>query len=307
MPNWALCINRLGGRTMSLLREKILQSAIRLFAEKGYQATSIQDIADDCSIAKGSIYKYYDSKEELYISILEKRQQDMIDAVEKIRERKLPSRETFLEEIAYQLEFFLKHGYYISRDYNELPPANSDKIGAVIHQLQLNMFRYYQDILIRHYGNAISEWKWDATAIFNGLIREYTFHLLFGFKPLAQKELTVFIAERMDDFVEGLAQRPPRPLLTDELMKEYSMINLEALTHTQKLRRAALMDMIESIIPDLSITNSRKKDLAEVVVMLREEFTKERPRNFLIQALLRDLSSENELRFYTSQIQPKTI
>lgn len=292
---------------MSLLKEKILQSAIRLFAEKGYQATSIQDIVDDCSIAKGSIYKYYDSKEELYISILEKRQQDMIDAVEKIRERKLPSRETFLEEIAYQLEFFLKHGYYISRDHNELPPANSDKIGAVIHQLQLNMFRYYQDILIRHYGNAISEWKWDATAIFNGLIREYTFHLLFGFKPLAQKELTVFIAERMDDLVEGLAQRPPRPLLTDELMKEYSMINLEALTHTQKLRRAALMDMIESIIPDLSITNSRKKDLAEVVVMLREEFTKERPRNFLIQALLRDLSSENELRFYTSQIQPKTI
>jgi len=288
---------------MSLLKEKILQSAIRLFAEKGYQATSIQDIADDCSIAKGSIYKYYGSKEDLYISILEKRQQDMIDAVEKIRERKLPIRETFLEEIAYQFDFFLEHGYYISRDHNELPPANSDKIGSVIHQLQLNMFRYYQDILIRHYGKAISEWKWDATAIFNGLIREYTFHVLFGFKPLVQKELTVYIAERMDDFVEGLAHRPPRPLLTDELMKEYSMINLEALTFTQELRRAALMEMIESIIPDLPITNTRKKDLSEVAVMLREEFTKEHPRNFLIQALLRDLSSENELGFYANQIQ----
>lgn len=287
---------------MSLLKEKILQSAIRFFAEKGYQATSIQDIADDCSIAKGSIYKFYGSKEELYINILHKRQQDMIDAVERIRKRELPKRETFLEEIAYQFDFFIEHGYYISRDHNELPPTNSDKIGSVIHQLQMNMFRYYQDILLRHYGNAISEWKWDVTAIFNGLIREYTFHVLFGFKPLVQKELAAFIAERMDDLVQGLAQRSPRPLLTDELMKEYSMINLEALTYTQEIRRTALMDMIESIIPDLSITNSRKKDLSEVAAMLREEFIKEQPRSFLIQALLRDLSSEIELGFYTSQL-----
>lgn len=288
---------------MSLLKEKILQSAIRFFAEKGYQATSIQDIADDCSIAKGSIYKYYGSKEELYISILQKRQQAMIDAVENIRKRELPRRETFLEEIAYQFNFFIEHGYYISRDHNELPPANSDKIGSVIHQLQMNMFRYYQDILLRYYGDAISDWKWDVTAVLNGLIREYTFHVLFGFKPLVQKELAVFIAERMDDLVQGLAQRSPRPLLTDELMEEYSMINLESLSDTQEIRRTALMDMIESIIPDLSITNSRKKDLSEVAVMLREEFIKEHPRNFLIQALLRDLSSENELGFYTSQLQ----
>lgn len=288
---------------MSLLKEKILQSAIRSFSEKGYQATSIQDIADDCSIAKGSIYKYYGSKEELYIRILEKRQQDMIDAVEQIRKKGLSRRETFLEEIAYQFDFFIEHGYYISRDHNELPPANSDKIGTVIHQLQLNMFRYYQDILLRHYGDTIAEWKWDATAVFNGLIREYTFHVLFGFKPLIQKELAVFIAERMDDLVLGLEQRAPRPLLTDELMKEYSMVDLEALTHTQEIRRTALIDTIESIIPDMSITNSRKKDLSEVSAMLREEFTAERPRSFLIQALLKDLSSENELTFYTNQLQ----
>ncbi|WP_194542405.1 TetR/AcrR family transcriptional regulator [Paenibacillus sp. JZ16] len=288
---------------MSLLKEKILQSAIRSFAEKGYQATSIQDIADDCSIAKGSIYKYYGSKEELYIRILEKRQQDMIDAVEQIRKKGLSRRETFLEEIAYQFDFFIEHGYYISRDHNELPPANSDKIGTVIHQLQLNMFRYYQDILLRHYGDSIEEWKWDATAVFNGLIREYTFHVLFGFKPLIQKELAVFIAERMDDLMLGLEQGAPRPLLTDELMKEYSMVDLEALTHTQEIRRTALMDTIESIIPDMSITNSRKKDLSEVAAMLREEFTAERPRSFLIQALLKDLSSENELTFYTNQLQ----
>lgn len=172
---------------MSVLKEKILESAIRLFAEKGYQATSIQDIADDCSIAKGSLYKHFSSKEELYISILEKRQQDMIDAVDHIRKMQLPTKETYLEELAYQFDFYMEHGYYISRDHNELPPVNNDKIESVLNGMRRSMFLYYQDILLRRYGPGIEEWKWDATAMLSGLIREYTFHLLFGYLPIDKK------------------------------------------------------------------------------------------------------------------------
>lgn len=288
---------------MSMLKEKILQSAIRLFAEKGYQATSIQDIADDCSIAKGSLYKHFDSKEELYISILEKRQQIMIDTVEKITQKGLPKRETFLEEIAYQFDFCIEHGYYISRDHNELPPVNSDKIGSVINQIRRNMFRYYQDILIRNYGSIVLRWKWDITALFSGMIREYTFHLLFGYRPLSQKELALFIADRMDDLIQGFDNHSPSPLLTDELMKEYSYVELKAVNETQEIRKSALFDTILSIIPDMAVPNLRKKELSEVLAMLREESTKKQPRGFLMHALLRDLASERELGFYISQLQ----
>lgn len=244
---------------MSKLKEKIVQSAIRLFAEKGYQATSIQDIADDCSIAKGSLYKHFASKEDLYIHILELRQQNMMDAVEKIKQKGLSKRETFLEEIACQIDFFIDHGYYISRDHNELPPTNNDKIGAVIKQLRINMFRYYQDILVRQYGSIVEDWKWDITALFNGMIREYTFHLLFGYKPLAQKDLALFIAGRMDDLIVGFEQHSPVPLLTDELMKEYADAQFEPENGIQEIRRSALFNTILSIIPDMSVPNARKK------------------------------------------------
>jgi len=287
---------------MSMLKGKILQSAIRLFAEKGYQATSIQDIADDCSIAKGSLYKVFASKEELYISILEKRQQDMIHAVEKLRQSGLSKRELFIEEIAFQFEFFLEHGYYISRDHNEFPPVNNDKLGAVINQIRINMFRYYEDILLRYYGSTILRWKWDITAVFNGMIREYTFHLLFGYKPVHQKELALFIASRMDDIVDGFENRSPDPLLTDEMMDDYTHVDFRTNQETREMQRSALFETMLSIIPDISIPNIRKKELLEAAVMLQEESAQAQPRRFLVHALLHDLASEKELIYYANQL-----
>ncbi|MBE9914048.1 TetR/AcrR family transcriptional regulator [Paenibacillus donghaensis] len=289
---------------MSVLKEKILQSAIRLFTEQGYQATSIQDIADDCSIAKGSLYKHFSSKEELYISILERRQRDMIDAVDRIRKMQLPKRETYLEELAYQFDFYVEHGYYISRDHNELPPVNNDKIENVLSMMRRSMFLYYQDMLTRQYGADIDQWKWDATALLNGLIREYTFHLLFGFTPIDKKELALFIAERMDDLVEGLKKQSASPLLIDEHMTEYSHVDLNGLYASREGRRDGLILKISSIIPDIAVPNQRKKELSEVAVMLQEESAQEQPRRFLQLALLRDLESESELAFYANQLLP---
>ncbi|WP_090736637.1 TetR/AcrR family transcriptional regulator [Paenibacillus sp. Mc5Re-14] len=290
---------------MSLIKEKIVQSAIRLFMEKGYRATSIQDIADDCSIAKGSLYKFFESKEELFVSILKQRQQYMMDEVERIRKMALPRRETYLAEIMGLFQFFGRHGYYISRDYNEFPSASNDNISTLIHQIQIQMFSYYQNLLMRQYGSAIFDWKWDVTAMFSGMIREYTFHLLFAYKPITVEKLAGFIAERMDDLVQGLSKCSPQPLLTYEFMKEYEEVDLESLVPTSSARISVLFQAILSIIPDLYIPNARKKELQQVTVLLEEELENMAPRAFLIQALLRDLAAEAELSFYAHQLQQR--
>lgn len=50
----------------------ILSEAVRIFREKGYHATSVQDIADAVGLQKGSLYHYISSKEELLYKIFEK-------------------------------------------------------------------------------------------------------------------------------------------------------------------------------------------------------------------------------------------
>jgi AcrR family transcriptional regulator len=51
-------------------RQEILDAAARIFHEKGYESTSIQDIADAVGILKGSLYYYIETKEDLLYDIV---------------------------------------------------------------------------------------------------------------------------------------------------------------------------------------------------------------------------------------------
>lgn len=52
--------------------EQILAEAVRIFKQKGYHATSVQDIADAVGLQKGSLYHYIASKDELLFKIFER-------------------------------------------------------------------------------------------------------------------------------------------------------------------------------------------------------------------------------------------
>lgn len=50
-------------------RALILNSALRLFADRGFYATSIRALADEADISKGLVYNYFESKEEILIQL----------------------------------------------------------------------------------------------------------------------------------------------------------------------------------------------------------------------------------------------
>src|ERR1700722_3144295 len=61
-------------------RREILMGAARAFARGGYDATNMDQIAHECGLAKGHIYHYFRSKEEIFTEI-------RIDAVSRLIER----------------------------------------------------------------------------------------------------------------------------------------------------------------------------------------------------------------------------
>jgi AcrR family transcriptional regulator len=50
-------------------RERILETALRLFAEKGYHATTLREIAAGAEVSLGLTYRYFAAKEELVIAL----------------------------------------------------------------------------------------------------------------------------------------------------------------------------------------------------------------------------------------------
>lgn len=55
----------------AITRERILGEAQRLFRERGYAATSLEQIAEAAEVTKGAIYGHFSSKEDLLVSAIE--------------------------------------------------------------------------------------------------------------------------------------------------------------------------------------------------------------------------------------------
>jgi AcrR family transcriptional regulator len=71
-------------------RRKVLDTARRLFAEQGYDATSLQLIADTMGVTKANVYYYFHTKAEILEAITSVAQgnlAEVFDAAEKIRGR----------------------------------------------------------------------------------------------------------------------------------------------------------------------------------------------------------------------------
>ena len=59
-------------------RARIINSAVVIFAEKGYHLGNMNDIATKADVAVGSIYRYFHNKEDLLIAIFEEKMGELI-------------------------------------------------------------------------------------------------------------------------------------------------------------------------------------------------------------------------------------
>lgn len=55
---------------MSDTKERILLTALRLFARDGYEAVSVSDIAGELGMTKGALYRHYQNKRDIFESIV---------------------------------------------------------------------------------------------------------------------------------------------------------------------------------------------------------------------------------------------
>lgn len=62
-------------------REKIERAAAELFAARGYEASSLDEIARAAGITKRVIYRHFSSKRDLQIALLHKRTDELLDLV----------------------------------------------------------------------------------------------------------------------------------------------------------------------------------------------------------------------------------
>ena len=99
-------------------KENILMTALRLFAQNGYEAVSVSEIAGELGLTKGALYKHYKNKRDIFNSIVARVRQLDIERSKKagIHEKNLgemlPFRNTSAESIKVYMES--QYNYWVS-------------------------------------------------------------------------------------------------------------------------------------------------------------------------------------------------
>lgn len=102
---------------MCTTKEKILLTALKLFAQDGYEAVSISKISGELGMAKSALYKHYKNKRDIFDSIINR-----------------------MDELDYER----------AREYN-MPDGNMDEIIKGYREISIDKIRIYTEVQFKHW------------------------------------------------------------------------------------------------------------------------------------------------------------
>jgi AcrR family transcriptional regulator len=113
-------------------KREILDTAEKLFAARGYEAATVNDILGAVKIAKGTFYYYFKSKEEVLDALIERRISEGLQKAEELAASPLPPVEKLLAVIMAQ-----KPQNQTQEDFNAVL---HEKDNAKMHQKSLTQY-----------------------------------------------------------------------------------------------------------------------------------------------------------------------
>ncbi len=99
-------------KTLPLAERKkhyILEVASRLFSRGDFHHVCMEEVAREARLAKGTLYNYFNSKEELYFAIIETRMQTLIRQLEERLQHRHPPVMDLRRFVVHLYSFFLKY------------------------------------------------------------------------------------------------------------------------------------------------------------------------------------------------------
>jgi AcrR family transcriptional regulator len=85
-------------------RALLVEAAGRLFGERGYDATRLEDVATAAGVTKPILYRHFDSKQALYLALLERHREDLGSFVAEI-----PDQGSLEDRLRVVLDIWLRY------------------------------------------------------------------------------------------------------------------------------------------------------------------------------------------------------
>jgi AcrR family transcriptional regulator len=94
-------------------RREILEAAARVFARRGFHAATIAEVAAEAGAAVGSIYLYFNTKEDLYFSLVDDKVEELLSFLQAELARAPTALGKLRRLVVAELEFFDRNGEFL--------------------------------------------------------------------------------------------------------------------------------------------------------------------------------------------------
>ncbi|ARF17880.1 TetR/AcrR family transcriptional regulator [Sporosarcina ureae] len=259
-------------------KRHVLLIAKQLFIDKGFHATSIQDILDAAQISKGTFYNYFSSKNECLMAILR-------DAyyISFLRRNELAIGKDLTDPalLSAQIEIRLT----TNREQNLLPlfetivHSPDDELRQFVKQMHFRELAWIAKRLVNVYGEEIKPYAYDCASLLFGFIQ----HALSVWKSSTTEhmdtmKLVEFVMQRMEVIVPDIIERDAR-FLSQNLLED-----MLAAAEFYPMTREVLIESLQKFIDELPEEESQGSLYSQFLV---DELSSDPPRLYLLESVVR--------------------
>jgi AcrR family transcriptional regulator len=287
-------------------RKAILETAVELFAEHGYNRTSMQQIADSIGISKGSLYSFFQSKEDLIISIYEHYQQLVFERAFVVGlDGNMAPEDRLAKQFQVQFEGILEYKSYMKMHMRGETAKDSEKLAEMEHRMRGRLFSWLQHNLHRLYGDKIDPYKWDLMWMTQSIYSSYMILLISTESDLEPAELGKHMVRQIKNLADDFFKGGSAPLLDDDMMKPFSVdIDREGAFISFEKREEAWTDLYEKIH---GLDSDEAGEYAGIADRISEECRKSKPDVLILKGMFRLLRDKEELKKEASELEKQLL
>ncbi|RDU35972.1 TetR/AcrR family transcriptional regulator [Neobacillus piezotolerans] len=269
---------------MNNRKQRVIAIAHQLFVEKGFQATSIQDILDYSGISKGTFYNYFSSKNELLIELIKSIYKQLkIDRNELLIGQNHADIGIFIKQVELHLK--TNRANKLLSLFEEVMISNDPELKEFLKQNQLRnvqwAFRRFTDI----FGEEKKPYLLDCAIMFIGMLQQnLKFNSMAFGSRLGIHEIVRYSVERIVKIVQEVSEADDQ-LLDPSLLEQW----LPGCVKTNNEFQQRLRHSIHTLKKAIHQTIDKPK-YYELLDFIEEELLQSKePRGFLIESALNSL------------------
>ncbi len=129
-------------REKAMHRREILEAAKKVFAKKGFAAATVDEIAREAEFSKGAIYFYFNSKEDLFLSLIQQITSELEEKIKKIVGKSGDTENKIESLIETHLSFFERDKEFFQIMASEHPRLEAESENRLKEELRERYLRY---------------------------------------------------------------------------------------------------------------------------------------------------------------------